>query len=112
MKIMRIGLVTFILFILSVLLWFTYTRFCLPTYIMEGDTLTYKNNVYHIKDYWSASEEENLGKTIGIGVPAKRELTDLIWPFWVIEYKNDREHNSLFVRGLMGSGGPYRKVSK
>ena len=110
MKIIKICLIIFIILILSVSVWFVYTRFCLPVYIMNGNAMTYKNDTYLIKDSWSASDEENLGKTIGIGVLGNRTLTDLIWPFWVMEYENDKEHNNLFVRGLMGSGGPYRKI--
>lgn len=113
MKITRISLIIiFILVILSIPSWFIYTRFCLPIYRMNGTTLKYKNQTYVMKDSRASSDEENLGKTIGIGVGEKRTLTDLIWPFWVIEYKNDKEHNSLYLSGLMSSGGKYNKVSK
>lgn len=112
MKILKVSLIIIILLALSIPSWFVYTRFCLPQYKMDADKLTYKNNIYIMQDHWSTSDEENLGKAIGIGVDKKRTLTDLIWPFWVIEYKNDKEHNSLYLRGLMGSGGKYNKISK
>lgn len=109
---LRIFIAIIILFVLSITLYFIYTRFCLPKYKTNGNTLTYKNYVYVVQDFRSAIDEENLDKTIGVGVGEKRTLTDLIWPFWVIEYKNDKEDNSLFLSGLMGSGGKYNKVSK
>lgn len=113
MKDLKISLVIIItLLALSIPSWFVYTRFCLPQYKMDTDKLTYKNNIYIMQDHWSISDEENLGKTIGIGVDIKRTLSDLIWPFWVIEYKNDKEHSRVFVRGLMDSGGVYIKESK
>jgi hypothetical protein len=95
----------------GVLLWFLYTRFCLPMYAMDGNQLTYHNETYVMEEQGSVTDEENLGGTIGIGVGKERSVTDLIWPFWVMEYKGDKEHNSLFLRGLMGSGGKYIKVS-
>lgn len=94
----------------GVLLWFVYTRFCLPLYPMDGNTLTFHNETYVAEERWSFSDEENLGATIGIGVGKERTFADLIWPFWVVEYKGDKEHNSLYLRGLMGSGGKYTKV--
>ncbi|OPX83533.1 MAG: hypothetical protein A4E53_04618 [Pelotomaculum sp. PtaB.Bin104] len=113
MKYIKISLIIVILvFVLSIPTWFIYTRFCLPVYKMEGELIFYKNDKYVMQNHSSISDEENLGNTVGIGVGKERTLTDLIWPYWVIEYKNDKEHERLFLRGLMGSGGPYTKVSK
>lgn len=112
MKLRKIVIIIFVLIVLYVSGWFAYTRFCLDKYIMNGNTLKYKNVIYEIKETTTASDEENLGKTIGIGIMGKRTITDLIWPFWVIEYKNDREHNQIYVRGLMGSGGVYSKAAE
>lgn len=78
MKILRISLVIMIIFVLSISSWFIYTRFCYPKYIMDGNTLTYKDNKYLLKDSWSESDEENLGEIIGIGVEGNRSLTDFI----------------------------------
>jgi hypothetical protein len=36
---------------------------------------------------------------------------DYIFPFWVMEYENDKEHNRIFVRGFMDLGGVYEKNS-
>jgi len=103
-----------ILFVGSILGFFIYTRFCLDKFQMNenGKTLIIMNNTYTRSDFISISDEENLGKTLGIAEEGKRTITDYIWPFWVMEYKNDKDHNRIFVRGLMGSGGVYIKNSK
>lgn len=76
MKIRKVGLVIVILFVLSIPTYFVYTRFCLDIYEMRGDTLTFKNSVYTRSDSFTASDEENLGKTLGIGIDEKRTITD------------------------------------
>ena len=96
--------------LLCVLCWFVYTRFLMPVYRMDGELLTYGGTTYVRQDRTSVDDEENLGRTVGIGVEGKRTITDLIWPFWVMEYQSDASHNSLFIRGLMDSGGKYIKV--
>jgi hypothetical protein len=100
-----------LLMVAGVLMWFLYTRFCLPLYAIDGITLTYRHDTYVMEEHGSVTDEENLGDTIGIGVGKERTISDLIWPFWVLEYKGDKEHNSLFLRGLMGSGGKYTRVA-
>lgn len=113
MKSLKTALI--IIIILSVLpftTWFIKTRFCLGKYVMNGNTLTYKNSVYVRKNLSTDSDFENLGKTIGIGIDGKRTITDYIWPFWVMEYKNDKEHNRIFVRGLMDLGTVYEKDAR
>jgi hypothetical protein len=112
MKILKIGLIIIVLFVLCIPTWFIYTRFCLDIYKMNGNTLTYNNSVYVRKDSLSASDQENLGKTIGIAIDGKRSVTDYIWPFWVMDYKNDKKHNRIFVRGLMDFGTMYEKDTK
>jgi len=112
MRIQKIGLIIIVLFVLCIPTFFVYTRFCLDKYEMNGNTLTFKNSMYVRNDFSSASDEENLGQTIGIGINGKRTITDYIWPFWVIEYKNNKEHNRIFVRGLMDLGSVYEKNSK
>jgi hypothetical protein len=109
MKILKIGLAIIILFIMSISAYFIYTRFFLSIYKMDGNILKFNGSTYICQDFSSASDEENLGKTIGIAVQGKRSIADYIWPFWVIEYNNDKEHNRIFIRGLMGSGGVYKK---
>lgn len=112
MKIWKTGLIIIIIFVSSIPIFFVYTRFCLDKYEMRGDTLIFKNSIYVRNDFFFASDEENLEKTIGIAIDGNRTISDYIWPFWVVEYKNDNEHNRIFVRGLMGSGGVYKKNSK
>ena len=63
----------------------------------NGKTLIIENSIYTRSDSISISDEENLGKKIGIAIEGKRTITDYIWPLWVMEYKNDKEHNSIFV---------------
>jgi hypothetical protein len=109
MKIWKIALFIIVLLILYIPACFIYTRFCLPQYKMDDNTLTYKENVYIRKDSLPNIDTENLGKTIGIAIYGKRTLTDYIWPFWVSEYKDDKEHNRIFVRGLMDLGSEYEK---
>jgi hypothetical protein len=74
-----------------------------------SNALMYKNNVYIRRDSGLNSDTNNLGKTIGIAVYEKKGLADYIWPFWVNEYKDDKEHNRIFVRGLMDLGSVYEK---
>jgi hypothetical protein len=114
MKIWKIILIIVIIFTLCIPGFFIYTRFCLDKFQMSknGKTLIIENSIYTRSESMSISDEENLGKTIGIAVEGKRTITDFIWPFWVIEYKNDKEHNHIFIRGLMGSGGVYTKNYK
>lgn len=112
MKFRKIGIILIILFVLSIPSWFIYTRFLLPQYVMSGNTLNFRNAIYVRSDSISASDEENLGSTIGIGVKGKRKLDDFIWPFWIKEYKNDKQFNTLYISGLKGSGGIYRNISK
>ncbi|ERI93880.1 hypothetical protein HMPREF1982_01382 [Clostridiales bacterium oral taxon 876 str. F0540] len=78
----------------------------------NGNTLIINNITYNCSNSFSPSDEEDLGKTIGIAIEGKRSFSDYIWPFWVIEYKNDKEHSRIFVRGLMESGGVYIKNSR
>lgn len=113
MKIGKVAFIIVILLILSVPGYFLYTRFCIDKFEMSnnGKTLMIYSNIYTRSDLLSISDEENLGKTIGIAMEGKRTITDYIWPFWVMEYKNDEEHNRIFVRGLMNSGGVYIKGS-
>lgn len=110
----KVILIIVILFALSIPGFFIYTRFCLSKFEMNGNgtTLIIENSIYTRSDSIAISDEENLGKTIGIAIEGKKTITDYIWPFWVMEYKNDKEHNRIFVRGLMGSGGVYIKDSK
>jgi len=111
-KMANIAVLIICLLFLSIPASFIYTRFCLDKYEMKDNTIKFKNNVYIRKDSISDSDQEGLGKAIGIGVYGKRTITDLIWPFWVMEYKGDKEHNRIFVRGLMDVGSVYTKVPK
>lgn len=107
----RIIMVGILLLILYIPTWFVYTRFFLDKYEMKDNTLKLNNIVYVRKDSFSDTDDDNLGKAIGVGVYGKRKIADLIWPFWVMEYKNDKEHNRIFVRGLMDVGSVYEKAS-
>lgn len=114
MKGKKILLIIFILFTFSITGLFIYTRVCLDKFELSGNgkTLIIEKNIYSRSQSILIAGEESLGKTIGIAIEGKRTIMDYIWPFWVIEYKNDKEHNYIFVRGLMGSGGVYIKDSK
>ncbi len=114
LKLSKAILIIVILLILSIPGFFIYTRFCLDKFEMKdnGNTLLINNITYSRSNSFSPSDEEGLGNTIGIAIEGKRSFSDYIWPFWVIEYKNDKEHSRIFIRGLMGSGGVYTKDSK
>lgn len=114
MKIGKVISIIVILCALSISGFFIYTRFCLDKFEMSenGKTLIIKNSTYTRSESMFISDEKNLEKTIGIAIEGKRTITDYIWPFWVMEYKNNKEHSRIFVRGLMGSGGVYIKDSK
>lgn len=112
MKLRNLVILVAILVLLAVLSvpgFFIYTRFLTDQYHIQGNTLTLGKNVYVGKQLWESSDEENLGNTIGIAIEGERTITDLIWPNWVKEYKNDPGHNRLFVRGLMDLGQVYYK---
>jgi hypothetical protein len=109
MKLKKILLIVVVLIILYIPGWFIYTRFCLPHYKMNDNTITYKQDVYIRNDSISSFDIKNVGKTIGIGIYKKRSLADYIWPFWISEFKDDNEHNRIFVRGLMDLGSVYEK---
>lgn len=91
--------------------WFIYTRFCLDQYEMKDNILKFEDIVYVREDSFNTSDDQNLGKTIGIGVYGKRSIADLIWPYWIYEYKDDKEHKRIFVRGLMDVGSVYEKAT-
>lgn len=97
---------------LGILLYFLNTRVWIEKYTLMGDTLRFENNVYISKGANSESDTDNLGETIGIAVSGKRTVADYIWPVWIYEYKDDKEHNRIFVRGLMDLGSAYIKQSK
>lgn len=98
-----------ILLVLSGVLYFVNTRIWIDKYEMNGDTLVFDNNVYFRKDTLSESDTNYLGKSIGIAVDGTRSITDYIWPNWILEYKDDKKHNRIFVRGLMDLGAVYIK---
>lgn len=104
----RVAVLVFVALMLSVPAYMVYTRFCLPQYRFEGETLVYRGTVY-VPD-WDAEpvSYDDVGRVNGIGVPPKRTIADLIWPFWVMEYGGDRAHRVIFVRGLMDIGTFYR----
>ncbi len=112
MKIKKIGLAIFILLIMYIPVWFIYTRFCLDKYEIEGLTLKRQSVVYVYKNSFFENDEQNIGRTIGIAFEGEKTWQDFVFPYWVMEYKNDKEHNLVFVRGLMDLGGIYEKVSE
>lgn len=104
MKVIKKGFlkILVILLILSIPTFFIYTRFCLKMYEIRdsGTTLIFENTVYSIElssSTPSFEDEENFGKTIGVAVSGKRTTKDYIFPDWVLEYKNDKEHKRLVV---------------
>lgn len=109
MKAWKICASVVILFIIIVLFYFLETRIWIDKYELQGDTLVFENNHYIRKSTLSESDTDNLGKTIGIAVLRKRTITDYIWPNWIFEYKDDKEHHHIFVRGLMDLGSTYIK---
>lgn len=112
MKFRKIALVIGIIFVLYLPISFIYTRFCLDEYKIDGDTLRMNDSIYVRKNSLSGLDTENLGGLVGIAVEGERTMNDYIWPKWVIEYKNDKEHNRIFVRGLMDLGTVYEKEGK
>lgn len=95
--------------LLCILTFFIYTRFFLDAYVLKVDKLILNNNIYIQSGIVSINDEKNLGKTIGIATKGERTITDLIFPTWVIEFKNDSDHNHLMVKGLMDLGTIYIK---
>jgi hypothetical protein len=99
--------------------WFVGTRFCVDRYVlsMDWETITFKDDIYTPLEEKYASEAElqqsletmnaSIGKNIGIAVPPRRSLADLVWPVWVMEYDGDRTHQKIFIRGLMDVGRVY-----
>ena len=101
-----------ILLILGGVFYILDTRIWIDKYEMNGDTLVFANNVYISKNSLSESDTSNLGKKIGIAINRKMTITDYIWPDWVIEYKSDKNHNYILVRGLIDLGNVYIKQSQ
>jgi hypothetical protein len=90
--------------------YFLDTRIWINTYEIKDETLLFESNDYFRKDSLSESDSNNLGQKIGIAVNGKRSLTDYIWPNWIFEYKDDKNHNHVFVKGgLMEMGSVYTK---
>jgi hypothetical protein len=114
MKFRKIGLFFVIVFILFMPTFLIYTRVSVDKCKMSnnGDTLILKDSVYVRKNTLSAQDTENIGITIGIGIYGKGTITDYIFPNWIMEYKNDKKHNRIFVRGLMDMGSVYEKETK
>lgn len=114
MKSEKIGWLVVKVIVVCMLIWFLYPRITLPRYIIDGNTLTYKNNVYAGRNY--AGEEEIYfdGKTIGIAVHkgSKRILGDFIFVEWVKEYKDGEKDNSICIRTFMGPVEVYENLSK
>ncbi|RED66131.1 hypothetical protein [Cohnella lupini] len=109
MKRWRIIILLVTFFMICGIFYFLDTRIWINKYGMKGNTLVFENNVYLLKDSLSESDTSNHGKTIGIAVNEKRSITNYIWPNWILEYKNDKYHNHIFVRGIMDMGNVYIK---
>lgn len=99
-----------VLLVLIALFYFLDTRIWIDKYKVEGDTLVFGDDHYILQNTLSESDTDNLGQNIGIAVSSEREITDYIWPTWVVAYKDDKEHNRIFVRGLMDLGSVYIKI--
>lgn len=108
-KILSIAL---ILFVVTIVGSFIYTRFLINKYYFssERNSMTFNGITYVGQNSLSETDTKNIGKIIGIAVPDKRTFTDYIWPFWIREYKDHssyRDHYKIFVRGLMDLGRVY-----
>jgi hypothetical protein len=111
-KIFSIFLVLlFILPFLGITTFFLYTRFWIDQYQMtdNGKILSYKSEKYIRNETYSEDQADNVGELIGIAIDGKRTFWEYVWPYWVNEYKNDQEHEHIFVRGLMEVGSVYDK---
>lgn len=111
MKARIIGIISAVVILCAALLLFFSTRIWTDLYTIntDGDTISFKNDVFVRQATSLQADSENLGSTIGIAVFSKRSITDYIWPTWVMEYEDDREHNRIFVRTLMDPGSVYVK---
>lgn len=111
MKKWKIGSIIILLFIFSMLAWFLYPRLFLPRYIIDGNKMTCKNNVYAARDYAGEDDIYLHAKTIGIAIckDSKTKLSDFIFVEWVKEYE---DKNSICIRTEMGPVEVYDKASK
>lgn len=101
------------LIVLFIPSWFFYKLATLPTYRDDGKTIIYKNNIYVAKDY-NFTDTNSIGKPIGIAIygDRKRKFSDWIFGASVKEFKNDKEHNLIYVSWFMGPEAVYERVSK
>jgi hypothetical protein len=76
MRIRKIVFVIFILLVMSLITFFIYTRFYLNIYELKdnGNILIIKNSIYNRSNSVTISDEENLGKTLGIAIEGKRTI--------------------------------------
>ncbi len=109
MKLGKIFAILFLLLVLSIPGFFVYTRFLLEQYHGQADRLTSNTGVYVRTASLTPPDEKNIGSTIGIAIYGERTITDLIWPYWVMEFQDDKDHNCVFVQGLMDLGQAYCK---
>jgi hypothetical protein len=104
-----------LLLIISIPTWFVGRRLLLQKYIYNGNTLVYKNIVYVYENADNVADRNNLGRQIGIAMrkdSMKIFIADSFFGDTVYEFKDDKEHNRIFVHVFMDGSGAYQKVSK
>lgn len=74
-----------------------------PTCPMAGDgaSLYFGGATYTRDNTLPTYTEQDVGRVVAIGEEGRRTLTDFIWPNWIMEFKNDKGHEHLLLRGLM-----------
>jgi hypothetical protein len=115
MKSRKISLIIVTLLIISIPTWLVTKRLFLPKYVYNGNDLVYKNIVYVYENADNVADRNNLGKQIGIAMRKDSKITfiaDLFFGDTVYEFKDDKEHNRIFVNVFMDGSGAYQKVSK
>lgn len=105
-----------LLIIISFPTWFLGRRLLLPKYVYSGDKLIHKNDVYVRVNTDTTADRNYLGKQIGIAVRKDSAVVFITDMFFfgesIYEFKDDREHNRIFVDISMGAESCFDKVSK
>lgn len=115
MKNKKLSLIIVLLAIITIPAFFTTRRLLMPKYIYDGKTLVYKNNIYVYENADNVADRSNLGKQIGIAIQKDSKITfigDLFFGDTVYEFKDDKEHNRIFISVYMDGSGAYQRASK
>ncbi len=109
------GSIIVLLIIISIPTWFLTRRLLLPDYVYNGDKLIHKNDVYMLSNTDTSADRKNLGRQIGVAMREHSKLrliAESILGDTVYEFKDDKEHNRIFVHVFMDGSFTYGKVSK